>query len=281
MIRWVLLVTGCACIWLGGCGGTGSDNRFVDPGRMDNGLVIVLPGIEGESPANHDIRRGLVQAGIPHAIPIYRWGVPVPVAGPLINQTNVLGNRVTAQRIAQWVTAYQDAHPGKPVYMVGHSGGGGMAVFTTEELPPGRHVEGLVLLSASISSGYNMSKALAKTRKGIVSFYTEEDVGLLVIGTTVAGNVDGVHGPAAGSVGFKVPSGLSSQQRGAYGKLYQVRITGSGDPHFAATRAGFVASRVAPWVSGQSWPATSASRVAEGESSDAPDTPKSLARTGH
>lgn len=219
---------------------TGENPTFMTDQRLSNGLVIVLPGIEGESSMNQDVRYGLTSAGVDQAVPIHRWGSPLPGVSLLINQMNVIGNRIAAKRLADMIVAYQDTHPGKPVHIVGHSGGGGVAVFTAEALPPGRQIEGLVLLSASISSAYDCGKALAKCRKGILNFYCRND-GLLVIGTLIAGNVDGIRGPGAGAVGFDK----------TYPKLEQREITAEAfgdDPHAAATRSGFVARNVAPWI---------------------------------
>ncbi|MDY6914383.1 MAG: hypothetical protein SVT52_08010, partial [Planctomycetota bacterium] len=228
----ILGLLSLAVLWTtAGCTASGNV-EFTTEARLDQGLVIILPGIEGESHMNHDIRRGLVAAGIYRALPIHLWGRPIPGVGMLLNQMDVIGNRLAGGQIAKMITAYQDSHPGRPVYLVGHSGGGGVAVFSAEALPPGRKVDGLVLLSASISKGYDLTKALGKCRNGIVNFYSEADVGFLVIGTIVAGNVDGVHGPAAGAVGFDWPT--DAKQRAAYSKLYQVSMneamTGGGDP---------------------------------------------------
>ena len=240
-----------------GCGS--SNAEFLTEDRKANGLVIILPGIEGESPMNRDIRRGLVSAGVYRALPIYRWGRPIPLAGMLLNQIDILGNRLEGMKIARMIEDYQDSHPGKPVFLIGHSGGGGVAVFAAEALKEGRQVEGLVLLSASISSAYNLTKALKKCRHGVVNFYSQADIGLLKIGTTIAGNVDGIHGPAAGAIGFDMPTEKDSpDKRLVYGKLYQVELTDPslGDAHSAATRAGFVSAFVAPWITATSWPAT-------------------------
>jgi hypothetical protein len=35
---------------------------YTSPERVAKGLVVILPGIEGEGPANQDIRRGLYKA---------------------------------------------------------------------------------------------------------------------------------------------------------------------------------------------------------------------------
>ena len=86
--------------------GCGPDTDPVTEDRLAQGLVIILPGIEGESPFNHDIRSGLEDANVPGAMMIYHWGRPIPLAGPLINQMDVLGNRVEGRRIASssWTT---------------------------------------------------------------------------------------------------------------------------------------------------------------------------------
>src|SRR5713226_2011842 len=53
------------------CGALLNDLRT--PERLDKGLVLVLPGIEGESFLNHNIARGLADGGIRSAIEIFDW----------------------------------------------------------------------------------------------------------------------------------------------------------------------------------------------------------------
>lgn len=260
MSRWYTTFLAFSLLMTGGCffevPGT-SNTDLMTPARLDNGLVIILPGIEGESQLNLDIREGLMLAGVPGAMPIYHWGRPVPVAAPLLNQMDFVGNRLEAQRIAQMIVEYQNGHPGRSVYLVGHSGGGGMAVFAAESLPEGRSVDGLVLLSASLSRGYDLSKALSHTRCGIVNFYSNYDR-LLVIGTTLTSNVDGGRGPAAGALGFKRPAHAAD----SYSRLWQVQLseveTSSGWAHAATTRSDFVYGCVSPWVLSGNWPAGTA-----------------------
>lgn len=238
----------------------GSNTAYLTPERMDRGLVIILPGIEGESTFNRDIRRGLEQSGLYCAMPIHHWGRPIPIAGPLINQVDVLGNRLAGKGIARSIVDYRNSYPGRPVYVVGHSGGGGVAIFAVEALPDGYEVDGVVLLSASISAGYNLTEALQKSRHGIVSFFSRADVGLLVVGTTLAGNVDGARGPGAGAFGFDLPKHDADPGRlQAYHKLYQVGLDSRKEggflkAHSSTTRMGFVAYNVAPWICSSHWP---------------------------
>ena len=256
------------CVLFSALGCAGSNKEYLVPERLENGLVIILPGIEGESPLNQDIRRGLDQSGMGRALPIHSWGRPIPVAGPLINQMDFLGNRLAGHRIADMIVNYQRAHPGRPVHLVGHSGGGGVAVFATEALPEGTQVDGLVLLSASISRTYNLTKALNKTRCGIVNYYSKADVGFLVIGTILAGNVDGARGPAAGALGFTTPDEDDREEkRLAYQKLHQVELTseltGGGEAHSSSTHSGFIRQHVSQWIASPAWPPSPA--VASGQ----------------
>lgn len=247
-----------AVLAAGGCGA--ANDMYISDSRKQGGLVVILPGIEGESELNRNVRRGLVAAGIHRALPIYNWGRPVPLVGMLANQVDFLGNRIAGVGVAKMILRYQDSYPGRSVVVVGHSGGGGIAVFAAEALPEDQPIDGLVLLSASISAGYDLTKALHRCRKGIVNFSNPGDVALLGLATTVVGNMDGGRGPSAGLVGFDKPrSGARPEKRQAYRKLYQVRLSGemagNGSAHASTTRVGFVSRHVAPWVMADAWPA--------------------------
>ncbi|MHC4561565.1 MAG: hypothetical protein ACYS8X_02210 [Planctomycetota bacterium] len=240
-----------------GCDKVDLNTYYTSVERMDHGLVVILPGIEGESAANRDIRKGLDDAGMPHALAIYRWGHPVPGIGMLFNQTDAAGNRRAGQELAERIVTYQTNYPGRPVFLIGHSGGGGVAVFTLESLaglPNAQPLEGAFLLSASISSNYPLHGALRMTRRGMVNVYNPED-GFLRSGTALFGNVDGGKGDAAGQAGFT----------GQYSNLYQRQITTAisgvpGDPHFIATNASLITARAPAWLMSTTWPPAGASR---------------------
>jgi hypothetical protein len=222
---------------------------YTTEARLDKGLVVILPGIEGEGAANHDIRKGLYDAGVPCALAIYRWGYPIPGIGLLVNQTDVAGNRRAGAKLAGRILTYQQKRPGRPVYLIGHSGGGGVAVFALESLAGvGQPVEGAFLLSASLSSNYLMDQALQMTRRGIVNVSNPQDK-LLDSGTAVFGNVDGGHGASAGRAGFSR----------SYPRLFERRVTGAslgvaGSPHFVATNAAVIAKRAPAWLNSAKWP---------------------------
>jgi len=240
----------------GGCGKYDLNARYADSARAGQGLVIILPGIEGESKANRDIRQGLYKAGIPYALVIYRWGSAIPgPGGMLLNQTSVGRNRKMADELAEQIVQYQQKHPGKPVFLIGHSAGGGIAVFTLEALgrtPDSLPVEGAFLLSASISSDYDLTDALRMTRRGVVNVSNKDDR-LLNAGTATFGNVDGEHGDSAGRMGFSR----------SYPKVFERPLTNeqtrrelgiSALPHFVATQEQLIEKYAPPWLLSESWP---------------------------
>ncbi|MFW6061761.1 MAG: lipase family protein [Planctomycetota bacterium] len=252
---------------LGGCQMDANNAAWIGQPRMEAGLVLVLPGIEGVSTLNHRIREGLKEAGVPAAMPIYAWGRPLGPLAPLINQVDVRGNRAQARRLAKVILDYQEAYPDRPVWIVGHSGGGAMAVFVAEALPPERPIDGLVLLSPSLSRRYDLGRSLRRCRRGIVNFYNPRDVALLGVGTTLLTNVDGARGLAGGLTGFTAPADPERQRLYAE-KLHQIGLgpdlTGGYEPHSSATHPEFVAEHVAPWVAARNWPALQDAHIARG-----------------
>lgn len=260
----IWLIAATAALLSAGC----DDNRmFMTDQRLERGMVVILPGIEGPSGFNRDIRRGLVSAGVPYALPIRAWGNPIPLLGIFLRQVDIIGAHIAAADIRDEIVQYQDAHPGAPVYLVGHSGGGAIAVLVADKMPEERNVQGVVLLSASISSAHDLTNALRHCEYGIVNFHNHDDGLLLLVGTTIAGNVDRLHGPAAGLIGFDWPEDRHSELRKqAYTKLYQRELTRDmtlgGEPHTVVTQPPFVATYIAPWVLRSRWPATKAEMYA-------------------
>jgi len=197
--------------WLiSGCGH--GISQYSTPQRMENGYVLVLPGIEGRSLFNTNIVKGLIDGGVPSAIEVYDW----TAGGAFLFPVNLRAwerNKQQARRIADKITDYQEQYPDRPVHLIGHSGGGGIAVLAIEALPPTRQVSSAVLLAPALSPTYDLSRALRRTRSGVWNFYSPYDIGFLKAGTTVFGNIDGEHSSSAGAVAFTLPWGLNEEDR--------------------------------------------------------------------
>lgn len=227
------------------------------PQRYGYGLVIILPGIEGTSPLNANIARGLAEGGVPSAVEVYDWTFARSMSW-LVNLADESRNRHHGAEVARRIISYQNRYPGRPVHLVGHSGGGGVAVFALEALPPDRAVTSALLLAPALSPDYDLRRALRRTQCGIWNFYSSQDVGFLGLGTTIFGTIDREHGSAAGAVGFREPSGLGEEGARLYRmRLHQVRYTermarsGHSGGHTGWASRQFVRQWLAPLVYSQ------------------------------
>lgn len=182
----------------------GNLRRLATPDRMEKGLVIVLPGIEGKSFVNIDLIRGLADGGVESAIELFDWTTGI-LSFLLYHLRGVTRNRQMAERIAASIVEYQDRYPGRPVQLVGHSGGTALAAFALEALPPGRRVTAAVLLASALSPHYDLGIAVSRTDRGIWNFISRLDLFFLGAGTLLFGTVDGRHCLAAGNRGFPGP----------------------------------------------------------------------------
>ena len=234
--------------------GCGARISVINKGDADRGLIIVLPGIDGQAGHNERACKAIASSTTGMAVELFDWTMPLCL---LTNQRDEGRNRRMARGLADRIVAYRVSHPGGAVFLVGHSGGTAVAVWAAEALPDGQQIDGIVLLASSLSPGYDLSKALRQTRGGIVSFRSERDSALLGAGTTLFGTMDGKHTEAAGKVGFSVPE--SGQAGGAYQGFSEIRWnsgmarTGHDGGHFGCLSARFVSSYVVPLVATRQW----------------------------
>lgn len=246
--------------------GCGARISVMNQGDADRGLIVVLPGIDGRAGHNERACEVLGAGGTGMVVELFDWTLPLC---PLTNQRDEARNRRMAGKLAERITSYVASHPGRPVFLIGHSGGTALAIWAAEALPGQQQIDGIVLLASSLSPGYDLSQALKRTRGGIVSFRSERDSVLLGVGTTLVGTMDGKHTQAAGKVGFSVAgSGYAAE---AYGGLYEVRwdkaMAGMGNDgsHFGCLAPEFVSSYVAPLVVARQWDRDLITTVREGK----------------
>lgn len=196
-------------------------HRLSGPARRRKGLVIILPGIEGEGFLNHSIAHGLHDAGLPDAFEIFDW-----TRGRRRLLHNLMGlsrNRQQAALLADHIRQYQRQQPDCPVHLVAHSGGAGIAAMALERLDPVRPITGAILLGSALSPEYNLAKALQRTRYGIYNLYSRYDFFYLGLGTRTFGTIDRRLRLASGKVGFRLPAGLDVAGEALYReKLHQI-----------------------------------------------------------
>lgn len=188
--------------------------RRMEPERLDRGLVLILPGIEGRSFLNIAVMQGLLDAAVPYALDIIDWTTGNKLLF-LYHLRARKRNEREAQRLAERIVQYRRDYPGRPVWILGHSGGGGMALLVARSLPADVSLTGVILLAAAVSRRFDLQPALDRVERGIWSFYSWGDWLFVGIGTMLFGTIDGPHGPAAGMLGFT----SDAAQARAHGKL--------------------------------------------------------------
>jgi pimeloyl-ACP methyl ester carboxylesterase len=233
------------------------------PERLDQGLVLILPGIEGRSFLNLSLLHGLIDAGVPYALEIVDWTTGNKFL-TLYHLRSWRRNLRVAQELAGRIVRYQEQHPERPVWIVGHSGGGGMALLAAQALPEGHRLTGLILLAAAVSPRFDLSTARAKVDRGIWSFHSWLDWLFVGLGTSIFGTMDGRHTPAAGMLGFRkcrksrvqspepavcpVGSGLSTLDSELFETGYHPRMLGAfhWGGHFSCVHRVFVSENIGP-----------------------------------
>ena len=233
--------------------GAGCNPEWTEASRYENGLVVVFPGVEGISALNLRLCTALDEGGVDWAIELTDWS---GLLGPLGNQTFESWNRLVAEQFSDRVVKYREEHPGRPVVVIGHSGGTAMAVWTAESMPEDHFVDGVILLSSSLSAQYDLLPALEKSLRGIVNFYSSKDSIALGMGTRTAGTMDGTHSRAAGKYGFDQPEAGGLW---AFDRLCQIGWTppmkklGVRGGHTGYTTRRFVETILAPLVLEAQW----------------------------
>jgi pimeloyl-ACP methyl ester carboxylesterase len=208
--------------------------------RLERGLVLILPGIEGRSFLNLAMLHGLLDAGVPYAMEIFDWTTGNKFL-TLYHLRAWRRNQLIAQQLAERIVEYQSNYPGRPVWIIGHSGGGGIALLTARALPAGHKLTGLILLAPAVSPRFDLSDIAPKVERGIWSFHSWLDCLFVGIGTTIFGTLDGWHMPSAGMLGFVRQSNI--KQTAYHPRLIRDFHLGG---HFGCVHRVFIAEHVAP-----------------------------------
>jgi hypothetical protein len=214
------------------------------------------------------VRQGLQDAGYGGAGEIYRWNTGLGVVAD--QNASVAYKRSKATALARQIHAYAGDHPDAATTLMGLSAGTAIVVFALEEMDRGETVENAFLLSSSVNSTYDLTRALRHVADRMYVFTSAND-GVLRHLVPLSGTADRASGsiPAAGLRGFRTPAGASSDTREQYAKLVHIRWRpefarrGHQGGHTDVVNAQFVRDYIAPLVIKSSKPkAAVASRPA-------------------
>jgi pimeloyl-ACP methyl ester carboxylesterase len=225
------------------------------------GLVLVADGVGGLDLCGTGLQYAAARAGLTHTVRIHRWCHGF--GRWLRDLTNVANHVASAEAMVAEVEAFRARNPGRPVFLIGKSGGSGIVVRALERLPEGA-VERAVLIAPALSPGYDLSAALRAVRRDMVVFWSPLDVFILGAGTRLFGTVDRVGSAAAGLVGFRPPPSADPTQ---YAKLRPLRwqpkmgATGYFGGHVGPDSPRFLRRYVVPLLEVGDEPADASGRV--------------------
>jgi pimeloyl-ACP methyl ester carboxylesterase len=207
---------------------------------------IILPGVEGPSLCSHGIVSGLRQMHPDATFEIFDWTTG-NISRMLYHLKAWERNQDVAWTLADHIAALQTWQPERPIVLIGHSGGGAMAIMVLDRLPPGFKVHQAILLAPALSPIYPLATALDRTDQGIDVFYSNLDCVVLGAGTYAMGTIDRIRTPASGMVGFRLPMNTDIVAANLYGtKLHQhgydpaMSLTGHFGGHLTCTLPEFV-----------------------------------------
>ena len=222
-------------------GGCSSFQTTDGVGQFEQGLTLVLPGVEGKSFLSDNIAEALEDSRVPGAVEVHDWTTGRPLRS-LEHLTNLERNQVEASRLAQHIIQYRLASPTAPINLVGHSGGAAIIAMAVSQLPAEYRVNKVVLLSPAISPQFHIQDSLARC-DALWCFYSPYDF-QLTVGTSIFGTVDRNFLFAAGAVGFD----KDLPDDNLFQIPFRLDMIRDGNPggHLGTTTYHFVSKQVAP-----------------------------------
>jgi len=181
-------------------------------GAGGGGHVLVLPGIGGNNAWTQHLAV-MIDAEVEGvSAEVWDWTCVEPIGflGDLMDEPR---NRRRAAVLAEQLVAWRADHPGTRLYLVAHSGGAGVALFTCEALPAAFRLERVVFISPAVSPEVDLTPILKRSRRGLVNYYSSRDRWILGLGTEVFGTSDRRYARSAGLVGFARSDGHVADPR--------------------------------------------------------------------
>ncbi len=246
-----LLASLALMFWCAGCSMTMPDREV----RMTRSYVYYLDGAGGGgliSNWSRGLRQGFFDAGYDGAGEMFRWETGLGVVAD--QDSSVEYKRGKAAECAGKIQQYKREHPNAPVSLIGLSAGTAVAAFILEALPQDCQVEDVILLGASISANYDMTRALRRVHNRLYVFTSEQDAVLAFL-VPMSGTADRREGVAsAGLRGFQMPVSASGETQRQYAKISYIpwrpdfEQYGNFGGHTDTVKAPFTQAYIAPLI---------------------------------
>ncbi len=172
-----------------------------------HGITIYLDGAGNWGGGAEEIKHGLRSAGYKGLVEQYLWTTSF---NPLVDQLNIVAARIRADALAGRIQSYRKQYPDTRIHLIALSAGTGVATWAVEALDNATKIDNLVLLGASLSHDYDMTRALAHMDGKIYVYHSPHDSVLEKV--RIIGTIDGKRGvDSIGYVGLTAPKGLDDR----------------------------------------------------------------------
>ncbi len=202
------------------------------------------------------VRDGFIAAGYAGAGEMFSWELG---EGMMADQkASVKYKRKKAGELADRIENRVKGNPGVPVDLLGFSAGTVEVIFAMEDLPENIKIDTVVLLGASISHDYDLTKML-KRLKGKMYIYTSTHDKMVGFFMKFSGSADRkYHDEGADIHGFVLPKGASAETRQLYAdKVVTIKWNKefkkdeNNGHHFDNIKMEFIRDQVAPLFMGK------------------------------
>lgn len=213
--------------------------------------------VGGAGPIGHvgsfDVPTGLRDAGYTGFVKVFTWQ-SMNHAG---DQINLERNRFNAAKLAAGIKRYRRSYPHAKINIVALSAGTGIATFAIEFLPEDLKIDNVVFLGCSLSSRYNLTRALKRIRGKMYVLHSPHDLILKDV-VWYTGTIDrsSASDGIAGLRGVEIAADASRETRRQYRKLRNIPYrqafaeSGYGGGHTDSTRRAFVREYIADTLRG-------------------------------
>ncbi|MBX3394427.1 MAG: hypothetical protein KF841_03575 [Phycisphaerae bacterium] len=235
-----LLLLTCLISTGSGCAGRifGEITSWQPSGNPRRGITYY---VGGAGPMGHvgsfDVPGGLRDGGYEGDVRVFTWQSWLHSG----DQLNISRNRAKGIELADRIRQDRRMHPGAKINIIALSAGTGITTFALEALPESAKVSNVLFLGCSMSSRYDLTRALRRVQNRLYIVYSPTD-GILRNVVWYTGTVDRSDSEdgIAGLEGFYVPATATSETRQLYQKLANIRYR----PEFALSdyRGGHVDS---------------------------------------
>jgi len=146
-----------------------------------------------------DVPQGLADVGYKGFVSNHRWSLTF---NPALDQTLRFIAKGSGEALGAAITRYLKEYPQADANIIALSAGTGVGIWAIERVEPPYKVNNYVMLGSSLSSRYDVSKALRNMKGNIYVYYTSSDP-VLQGPVRLLGTIDGTFDDAAGLVGLR------------------------------------------------------------------------------